>query len=85
MGGGDNRGDRIGIGNMNSDRNNQNCKHMRDRVNRQSEAFREALWYCRHFGLDWKKHIEPKVERSEIIGYYVIDSTRSTAVKTILM
>lgn len=58
---------------------------MTDRVNRQSEAFNEALDYCKIFGLDWKKHIEPKVEKKEITGYYILDETRSTAVKTIYL
>lgn len=80
---GDNRGDRIGTGDMDSDRNNQNYKHMRDRINRQSEAFNEALWYCKHYGLDWRKHIEPKIERNEVVGYWVLDESLSTTLKTI--
>lgn len=58
---------------------------MTDRIKRQQEAFRQALWYCRILGLDWKNHIEPKIEKNEIVGYYVLDETRSTTVKIILL
>lgn len=60
---------------------------MRNRIDRQSEAFREALDYCRLFGLDWRRHIQPKTEKrngiSEITGYYILDESMSTTLKTI--
>lgn len=60
---------------------------MKDRIDRQPAAFREALWYCVHNGLNWRNHIIPRTEKkagiSEVTGYYVLDETMSTAVKTI--
>lgn len=56
---------------------------MVDRISRQQKAFAEALWYCRAWGLDWRTHIEPKIESKEITGYYVLDETRSTTVATV--
>lgn len=53
---------------------------MTDRLNRQQKAFAEALWYCHAWGLNWKTNIEPKVEKREIVAYYVLDETRSTTV-----
>jgi hypothetical protein len=58
---------------------------MTDRIKRQDEAFREALWCCRLYGLNWRNHVIPKIEKKEITGYYVLDETRSTAIKTIMM
>lgn len=58
---------------------------MVDRVNRQQKAFAEALWHCRAWGLDWRTHIEPKIENKEITGYYVLDETRSATVATVII
>lgn len=62
---------------------------MKDRINRQSEAFREALDYCKILGLDWHHHVYPKIEKragiDEITGFYVLDETRSTTVKTVMI
>lgn len=58
---------------------------MVDRVNRQQKAFAEALWHCRAWGLNWRTHIEPKIENKEITGYYVLDETRSTTVATVII
>jgi hypothetical protein len=52
---------------------------------RQQKAFELALWYCRAYGLNWKLHIRPVIENKEIIGYYVLDETKSTTVKTIYL
>ena len=60
---------------------------MTNRIDRQPEAFREALWHCKHQGLDWRRHIQPKTEKrngiSEITGYYILDESMSTTLKTI--
>lgn len=56
---------------------------MTNRINRQTEAFRDALWYCKHYGVDWREHIIPKVDKKEIVGYHVLDETFSTSIKTI--
>ena len=56
---------------------------MVDRINRQTRAFAEALWHCRVWGLNWRTNIEPRIERKEITGYYVLDETRSTTVATV--
>lgn len=58
---------------------------MKDRVGRQTRAFRQALWFCKHYGLNWKTNIGPKIERREITGYYILDETFSTAVAEILI
>lgn len=58
---------------------------MKDRVNRQSEAFKTALDYCKIWGLDWRYHIIPKVENREIVSYHVLDETKSTTVKTVII
>ena len=62
-----------------------NCMVMTDRVNRQQKAFEEVLWHCRAWGLNWRTSIEPKIEQKEIIGYYVLDETRSTTVATVMI
>lgn len=56
---------------------------MTDRIKRQSEAFKEALEYCKIFGLNWRTNIQPKIERNEVVAYHVLDETMSTTVKTI--
>ena len=48
-----------------------------------TEAFSEALWYCRVFGLNWKNHIVPVKKDGVLAGYYVIDETGSTIVAKI--
>jgi len=56
-----------------------------NRIQRQQKAFELALWYCRAFGLNWKSHIRPVIENKEIVGYYVLDETKSTTVQTIYL
>lgn len=46
-------------------------------------AFVEALEICRLHGLDWKEHVMPKYENRKIVGYYVLDETRSTTITTV--
>ena len=58
---------------------------MTNRVARQSEAFKTALSYCNTYGLDWKEHIMPKYENREIVGFYVLDETKSTTVATVML
>lgn len=59
--------------------------YINNRIARQSKAFKDALAYCRMYGLDWHTNIQPMIENGEIIGYYVIDETFSTAVKTVMI
>ena len=56
-----------------------------NRIERQTEAFNEALEYCRIYGLDWRNHIEVMIKDKQIVGYYVLDETFSTAIKTIII
>ena len=58
---------------------------MTNRVAKQSEAFGKALKYCKVYGLDWKEHIYPKIDDKEIIGFYVLDETKSTTVATVML
>ena len=46
-------------------------------------AFVEALDYCRLYGLNWRDHIIPKRDNGKIVGYYVLDETKSTTVATV--
>lgn len=57
--------------------------HIENRINRQQKAFKKALDLCRIYGVDWHTHIRPMVENKQIVGYWVIDETLSTAVKEI--
>ena len=54
-----------------------------NRIDRQAAAFNEALEYCRIYGLNWRNHIEAMIKDKQIVGYYVIDETFSTAVARI--
>ena len=47
------------------------------------KAFNEALELCRLHGLVWRDHIIPKRDNGKIVGYYVLDETKSTAVATV--
>lgn len=58
---------------------------MTNRINRQSEAFRTALDYCRFFRFDWRRHIEPKTNEREIVGHFIIDETYTTTVATVML
>ena len=56
---------------------------MTNRIERQTEAFNEALEMCRLHGLDWRVHVEAIIKEKQVIGYYVIDETFSTTVARI--
>ena len=56
-----------------------------NRIQRQQKAFELALWYCRVYGLNWRLHIIPVIENKEIVGYYVLDETKSTTVKVVYL
>ena len=43
-------------------------------------AFKEALEYCRLYGLNWREHVHPKYDNGKVVGYYVLDETLSTTV-----
>lgn len=62
-----------------------NWAAMTNRIERQTEAFREALKICRSYALDWKRHIYPKIKEGEIVAYHVIDETLSTPIETIYL
>ncbi len=47
------------------------------------DAFNEGVEYAYLYGLDWREHMQPFFENGCIAGYYVLDSTFSTTVKTI--
>ena len=56
---------------------------MKTRVERQSDAFKEALEVCYLYGLNWKEHIMLKTFKNTTIGYYILDETKSTVIETI--
>ena len=56
---------------------------MSNNIRGMSEAFNEALEYCRIYGLNWKEHIKPMIKNKQLKGYYVIDETGSTTVARI--
>lgn len=65
---------------------------MNSKLKRQIAAYNTALEYCRIYGLP-KENIVPKVKRARwtwnrnrvyLTGYYVLDATGTTTVKTIL-
>lgn len=56
---------------------------MKTRVQRQSDAFKDALEVCCLHGLNWKEHIMLKTFKNTTIGYYILDETKSTVIETI--
>lgn len=56
---------------------------MKTRIEKQSDAFKEALWICRHYGLDWRKHIEARAFNGYIAYYFIYDESFSTIIKEI--
>ena len=56
---------------------------MKTRVERQSDAFKEALELCYLYGLNWREHIIPKTFKNTTVGYYILDETKSTVIETI--
>ena len=56
---------------------------MKTRVQRQSDAFKDALEVCSLHGLNWREHIIPKTFKNTTMGYYILDETKSTAIETI--
>ena len=47
------------------------------------QAFTEAMEWCKDYGLNWRKHVQPIIEKGQVQGYHVIDETFSTTIKTI--
>ena len=47
------------------------------------DAFNEAMELCYHYGLDWREYMMPFHKNGQIAGYYVLDETKSTAIKKI--
>lgn len=56
---------------------------MKTRVEKQSDAFKEALEVCYLYGLNWKEHIMLKTFKNTTIGYYILDETKSTVIETV--
>lgn len=52
------------------------------RIERQVRAFERALKWCRIYGFNWKTHIQPKIQKRQIVGYYILDEEFSTTVAT---
>ncbi len=48
-------------------------------------AFIEALDIARLHGLSWKEHVVPKFDNKILSGYYILDETKSTTIKTIMI
>ena len=47
------------------------------------DAFNEAMELCYLYGLNWREHMIPFHKNGQIAGYYVLDETKSTAIKKI--
>ena len=56
-----------------------------NRLDRQAAAFNKALEYCNIYGLYWRDHIVVVKKDKQIVGYYVLDETFSTAIKKIII
>jgi len=54
-------------------------------IDQVTEAFNQALELCKLHGLNWKDHVRPKFENRELVGYYILDETKSTTVETVLI
>ena len=48
-------------------------------------AFIEALDIARLHGLNWRDYVRPKFENDRLVGYYVLDETKSTTIKTVMI
>ena len=48
-------------------------------------AFMEALDIARLHGLNWREHVVPKFDNKILSGYYILDETKSTTIKTIMI
>ncbi len=47
------------------------------------QALTEAIKWCKVYGLNWRRHVQPIFKNGQIAGYYVIDETFSTTIKKI--
>ena len=48
-------------------------------------AFIKALDIARLNGLNWRDHVRPKFDNDKLSGYYVLDETKSTTIKIIMI
>lgn len=48
-------------------------------------AFIEALDIARLNGLNWRDYVRPKFENDRLVGYYILDETKSTTIKTVMI
>ncbi len=48
-------------------------------------AFIEALEIARLNGLNWRDYVRPKFENDRLVGYYVLDETKSTTIRTVMI
>lgn len=56
---------------------------MKTRFDKIRDSFNEATEYCELCGLNWREHMYPLFKNGMVAGYYVLDETKSTTVKTI--
>ena len=48
-----------------------------------TKAFNEGVEYANLYGLDWRKHMRPLMENGWLKGYYIMDESFSTVIKTV--
>lgn len=48
-----------------------------------TKAFNEGVEYTHLYGLDWRKHMRPLMENGWLKGYYIMDESFSTVIKTV--
>ena len=56
---------------------------MKEPLDEIREAFTDALDQARLRGLNWREHVRPFFRNGRIAGYYILDETFSTTIKTI--
>ena len=49
------------------------------------DAFNEGVEYAYLYGLDWRRHMQPFFENGCIAGYYVLDETKSTIIRKVMI
>lgn len=55
---------------------------MKTKFDQTKEAFNKATEYCYLYGLNWREYIRPFFKNGIVVGYHVLDETKSTAIKT---
>ena len=49
------------------------------------DAFNEAMEECYLYGLNWREHMKPFHKNGQIAGYYVLDETKSTIIRKVMI